>query len=382
MNKEGGGIVIFYILIFIIILGNVGNIIADPTIIGTPSSMNISAVNSSGTRVTYPLPTATDSADITDPVVCIPVSGSIFPIRTTFVTCTSQDSNNEINTTKFYVNVTAPTTPPIISGVPTISQQATSPSGAVTIYSLPNATDVFGNHAAVSCNPLSGSLFPIGTTGVNCTATDVYGNKATTLLYVVVEAPKNLPKISRVPATITKQAASSSGISVVYPSPTAIDLYGNSVGVSCNPPSSSIFHIGATNVNCIAIDSYGNEVTSSFDVIITVPRILPTIIGTPSDITQTATNSSGNVIIYTNPTATNEFGASIPISCSPKSGSLFPIGTSEVTCMTEDSYGNIAISHFSIIIETKLAEILEFSGIVIVLVSIVIIIVSKKRKSK
>jgi uncharacterized protein YjbI with pentapeptide repeats len=43
--------------------------------------------------------------------------------------------------------------------------------------------------ATVTCAPPSGSVFPIGTTTVGCTATDTHGNTASASFLVVVSAP-------------------------------------------------------------------------------------------------------------------------------------------------------------------------------------------------
>jgi hypothetical protein len=59
---------------------------------------------------------------------------------------------------------------PIITPV-----EATGPGGAVVDYSV-TATDLSDGGATVSCTPASGSTFAIGTTSVNCTATDGSGN--------------------------------------------------------------------------------------------------------------------------------------------------------------------------------------------------------------
>jgi hypothetical protein len=49
----------------------------------------------------------------------------------------------------------------------------------VVDYPNPTASDlVDGNNVAVNCSPPSGSTFPLGTTQVNCSATDRAGNKA------------------------------------------------------------------------------------------------------------------------------------------------------------------------------------------------------------
>jgi hypothetical protein len=74
---------------------------------------------------------------------------------------------------KHWVEVQQPL-PLTIGTVPDLTVPATSKSGATATYTLPVASD--GDDVApppvVLCTPGSGSLFPVGTTTVTCTATD------------------------------------------------------------------------------------------------------------------------------------------------------------------------------------------------------------------
>jgi hypothetical protein len=77
-------------------------------------------------------------------------------------------------------------TPPTINDHPDITVNATSPDGAEVTYTV-TATDNEDPNPTVSCHPESGSIFPIGTTTVQCTATDASGNKANKSFNVVVK---------------------------------------------------------------------------------------------------------------------------------------------------------------------------------------------------
>jgi hypothetical protein len=68
-------------------------------------------------------------------------------------------------------------TPPDITVPGLITKEATGPGGAVVTY-LVTATDNLDPDPDLFCSPTSGSLFPIGTTTVFCTATDLLGNVA------------------------------------------------------------------------------------------------------------------------------------------------------------------------------------------------------------
>jgi len=65
---------------------------------------------------------------------------------------------------------------------------ATSPQGAPVSYTV-TATDPdnAASDLKISCSPASGSIFPIGTTTVNCTATDPSGNSSSGSFQVVVK---------------------------------------------------------------------------------------------------------------------------------------------------------------------------------------------------
>jgi lysophospholipase L1-like esterase len=86
-------------------------------------------------------------------------------------------------------NPVAPSTP-----APTLScpatQTATSPDGgAVQVsYQVPSASGG-APPVTVACTPSSGSLFPVGTTEVTCTATDARQRSASCGFQIVVEPP-------------------------------------------------------------------------------------------------------------------------------------------------------------------------------------------------
>lgn len=81
------------------------------------------------------------------------------------------------------------TTPPVLTLPSTITMNAPSPAGAVVSYHV-TATDPDNSpdQLTIQCAPSSGSTFPIGTTTVNCTASDPAGNTATSSFQIVVKS--------------------------------------------------------------------------------------------------------------------------------------------------------------------------------------------------
>jgi Tol biopolymer transport system component len=79
----------------------------------------------------------------------------------------------------------ADTDPPTLSVPDGMTVDATSPAGALVVFAA-SATDNVDPDVPVTCTPASGSLFPVGTTTVTCTATDDAGNTASAAFDIVV----------------------------------------------------------------------------------------------------------------------------------------------------------------------------------------------------
>jgi hypothetical protein len=84
----------------------------------------------------------------------------------------------------FTVTVASAVTAPVITTSANLHLAAGQPGGAVGTYAA-SAADETGP-VAVSCSPASGSLFPVGTTTVSCSATGSTGLTASTSFLVTV----------------------------------------------------------------------------------------------------------------------------------------------------------------------------------------------------
>jgi hypothetical protein len=316
-----------------------------PTINGTPGNIGVEG-GSSGAVVTYQNPTASDAVDGSDPVNCVPASGSTFAVGTTQVNCSASDAHgNAAQGTSF--SVTVQDTPPAISGTPgPIVTQATGASGAAVSYTPPTATAGGGGSAPVNCQPGSGSVFAITTTTVTCTATDSYGNSSQSTFSVTVQ-DTTAPTFTA-PTNITAQGGPT-GVAVTYTSPTATDAVDGTDPVNCLPASGSNFAVGTTTVNCTATDAHNNSVQKTFTV--TVQATAPTITGVPANITAQG-GTTGVAVTYTSPTATAAVtNTSVPVSCLPASGSNFAVATTTVTCTATDTHGNVATATFTVTVQ-------------------------------
>jgi N-acetylneuraminic acid mutarotase len=137
--------------------------------------------------INYAVPTASDNCSSAT-TVCAPSPGSAFAVGTTTVVCTATDSVGNTASCSFTVNVNDTEPPQIACPANIITLNAPALCSAVVNYPLPAATD---NCAGVSiaCIPPSGSVFPLGTTQVLCSAADASGNSASCGFTVTVENP-------------------------------------------------------------------------------------------------------------------------------------------------------------------------------------------------
>lgn len=138
--------------------------------------------------VTYALPTVTDNCPGPFFPTCSPSSGFRFPMGNTLVTCHVVDQAANEQTSVFEVSVIDAQAPTFVAPRNvSATAVASCPYGTSTVvtYSNPVANDNCSVQS-VACNPPSGSTFPVGTTTVNCTATDSSSNIATSSFTVSV----------------------------------------------------------------------------------------------------------------------------------------------------------------------------------------------------
>jgi RHS repeat-associated protein len=161
-----------------------------PVLSGMPVNQTIEATGPAGSVATYTLPTATDNLDPSPSVLCVPPSTSTFPLGVNTVTCTASDATGNSSSASFMITVRDTTAPTLNLPAP-ITRAATGPGGAVVTYSA-SAIDLVDGLISVNCVPVSGSLFPVGTTTVHCSATDAHQNIATGTFTVTIQANTDL----------------------------------------------------------------------------------------------------------------------------------------------------------------------------------------------
>lgn len=125
---------------------------------------------------------------------------------------------------------------------------------------------------------------------------------------------------------------------------------GDTITLSQSPPGP--YAIGNTLVTLTVTDNHG--VASQCQATVTVTDsgqpVFPN--GCPAPITVTASAScpftTSAAASYSTPAATGNCGGNIPVACNPPSGSMFPVGTTTVTCTANGGPNNTGTCSFTV----------------------------------
>jgi hypothetical protein len=294
---------------------------------------------------------ARDAVDGRVPVACTPPSGSRFRVGTTPVTCTATDAAGNrarlaidvvvVHTEELRPTLDLPSPEPV---------EATGPDGARVDYAA-SATEGSAS-LPVRCDRPSGSVFGVGRTKVECSATDARGKTGTGSFTVTVEDTK--PPELRVPADLEREATSRAGAVVDF-SASASDLVSGVVDVDCKPRSGVTFPVATTTVTCSAKDAAGRVAVRSFSV-----RVFdaPPALRLPRDVSASAVDASGARVKYPAASAVDRVDGTIAAACTPASGSRFPLKTTEVRCTAKDSAGNVVAGTFRVTVTDTTAPVI------------------------
>ncbi len=254
---------------------------------------------------------------------------------------------------------TPDTTPPVVTITPgTQTLEATSPSGAVGNYTVSALDTVDGDiSGSATCTIASGATFALGTATVTCSATDAAGNTGSDSATVTV--------VDTTPPVITLNGSSSVnltvGASYVDAGATAVDIVDGSVSVTTGGDTINTSVPGVYVITYNAIDAAGNPAVEKTRTV-TVSDVNAPVINTQTNIVTEATGPAGATVTYPAVTATDDADGTIPTSCTPVSGSTFPLGTTQVACTATDSSGNVGAGvAFSVTVEDTTAPDVEIS---------------------
>jgi len=212
---------------------------------------------------------------------------------------------------------------------------------AIVQYEV-SATDGEDSTAPVTCDPKSGSLLGVGKTTVNCTAINGLGETAKGSFDVFVHdatAP-----VLNVPGRMIVKADAKEGSFVKF-DVSALDEVNGIVPVGCDAKSGALFPVGITTVGCWATDLSFNTGRSDFTIEVVDEAAKMALHVEP--VFAEAESRDGAVVTY-DVYATGTLDPNPTITCDPKSGTLFPMGTTTVNCTAKDAFGATADGSFDV----------------------------------
>ena len=118
-------------------------------------------------------------------VYCNPASGSAFPMGSTIVLCAAKDPSTSLVSYAMFNVTVIDSSPPTFKVPHSILKQADELQGAKITYDA-NASDTVDGSTIATCDPPSGSMFPLGLNQVTCMATDKSGNTGQASFSVIV----------------------------------------------------------------------------------------------------------------------------------------------------------------------------------------------------
>lgn len=308
-----------------------------------------------GAIVTYTPPVGTDNCSGSTTTLTSGIgSGNLFPVGSTTETYTVTDGSGNSSFCSFDVEV-IDTEDPVIT-CPADITVSNDPGECAAVVNFVDATAI-DNCSVASIvqtdGPTSGSVFPMGSTSVEYTATDDAGNSATCTFNVIVEDTEAPEITCPVDFTYTIPNGDCSGI-LTYANPTLSDnCPGTTFTVISGPASGDVVFAGVYTIELQAADAAGNTADCSF--IATIAETSTPEIDCPGDtIVATDPGLCTAVVNFTLPTVTDSCSAvTVAQTGGPASGTAFPEGTTSVEFTATDDFGNTAICSYTITVNDE-----------------------------
>ena len=178
-----------------------------------------------------------------------------------------------------------------------------------------------------------------------------FSRSATQVSFTMNVIP-NTPPTLTVPASHDEEGNTTGGWTADWSDVTATDPEDDPDPTpSCLPAAGTKLLLDTTtHVVCSVTDSGGSTVSSAFDVTV-VDTTPPALAGMPADKSVTTSDTTGAVVTYDSPTATDIVDASPVVACTPPSGWTFPVAATTVTCTATDASGKTATGTFTVTVE-------------------------------
>ncbi|MHC4935791.1 MAG: HYR domain-containing protein, partial [Planctomycetota bacterium] len=335
-----------------------------PAIVGLPADITLSSdTGFCGAVATWTEPTSVDNCAIAT-LTADAASGDFFPVGVTTVTYATTDIHGNLTAASFTVTV-IDTEAPAITDLPADLELTTDAGqcGAVATWIEPGSTDNCAI-AGLTATAASGDFFPVGTSTITYTTTDIHGNE-TSASFTVSVTDDELPTISDVPADILLEAdLGLCTTAAFWATPSAADNCGIAELVATHS-SGDTFALGITTVQYTTTDLAGNSTQASFTVTV-IDTQSPQLIDVPSDmIMPNQAGQCGKPVSWAAPSAVDNCAIG-SLTSDHQPGEFFPVGDTTVTYTAVDPSGNSSQASFTITIEdTELPTMLVGADLVL-----------------
>jgi hypothetical protein len=276
--------------------------------------------------VTPPPATATDNcAAVT---VNPPVPGSVL-LGETVLTYSATDAAGNTGTCKTPVTVEDTQAPSISCPAPSVAE-CTGERGAVVQPGDASGLDTCG---PVAVSSVPAGRFPLGTTSISFTATDIVGLTATCSSSVTVR--DTTPPALACPEPVVAECTGEHQASVNPGTATAQEVCSSA---TVQGPGAGSFPLGTTEVTFRATDEAGNAAVCTSSV--TVRDTTPPSISCPDAVVAECSENRQASVDVGAAQASDVCGAA---SASDPGPASYPLGTTEVTLTAQDDAGNTAV---------------------------------------
>jgi len=287
-----------------------------------------------------------------------PPAGTILGTGPHTVTVTVTDGSGNSNTCSTTVTI-ADSVPPTITTCPL---GRTVPAGAGCQGTVPDVTGevVASDNCTATASlvktqsPTAGTVVAVGSHPITVTVTDGSGNSTTcTVPFSVFQS--SAPAITHCPMdrTLSVNSSCQGIIPSVVGEVTATDSCTPSgqLVITQNPAAGSVLNNPGTYIITITVTN-ANNFSSTCTTHVTYVDSTPPAITCPANITVTARPGKTSAIVSYAVTATDNCSP-VTVTCTPPSGSSFPIGTTHVSCSATDASNNSASCSFTVTVTKK-----------------------------
>ncbi len=220
--------------------------------------------------------------------------------------------------------------------------------GAVVSYQASVSDNCSGT---LSYSVASGSLFPVGTTVVTVTGTDLAGN-STSVSFNVVVSDVEAPVASAQNLTVQLDANGQASISAAQLNNGSSDACGIA-SVSLDKSTFDCSNVGANTVVITVLDVNGNS--SSSAAIVTVEDKIAPSVSCSGDVNVTAQRNDCTPVVTWNAPVISD-NCTYSVVSNHNSGDRFEVGTTVVTYTATDASGNVSSCSFNVTVQPNPLE--------------------------